>query len=67
MTFHMPTLSSQFVFIFTALTHNLYYQFVALICIFLIIGSSSSGNSNSSSSNFFRIDNTNVSMPILVN
>ena len=36
---------------------------------FLIIGSSSSGscNSSSSSSNLFRINNTNICMPILEN
>ena len=36
------------------------------ICIYLLICSSSSGSSNiSNSSNFFRLDNTNICMPVL--
>ena len=38
------TLSPLFVFVFTALTHNLYYRSGACICVYLIIGSSSSAS-----------------------
>ena len=51
----------------TALAHDLCYWYGTLISIYLTISSSSSGKSNSSSSNSFGIDNTNISMPILVN
>ena len=57
---HIPTLSPQFVFAFTALAHKLYYRPGAWIFIYLIIGSSSSGSSISRSSNFFGKDNTNA-------
>ena len=68
LSWHIPTLSPWFVFVFTVLAYDLYYRSVAWICIYLIIGSSSSGSSNSnSSSNFFAINNTNICMPILVN
>ena len=41
---------------------------VLWFCIYLLIYSSSSGSSNiSNSSNFLGLDNTNISMPILVN
>ena len=66
---HIATLSTQFVFVFTALAYDLNYQSGAWICIYLIIGSSSSSSgscNSSSSSNFFGIDNTNICMPILV-
>ena len=68
LTLHIPTLSFQFVFVFTVLAHDLYYRSGAWIRIYLIIGSSSSSSSGSSdsSSNFFGIDNVNISMPILV-
>ena len=64
---HIPTLSSQFVFVFTVLAYDLHYWSGAWIYIYVIIGSSSSGSCNSSSSNFFGIDNTNIYMPILGN
>ena len=64
---HIPTLSTQFVLVFTALAYHLCYRSEIWICIYLIIGSSSSGSCNSSSSNFFGIDNTNICMLILVN
>ena len=38
-----------------------------VICIYLITDSSSSGSSKARSSNFFGIDNINITMPILVN
>ena len=63
----MPTLSPQFVFVFTTLAYNFYYRSGTWIYIYQIIGSSSSGSSNGSNSNFFGIDDTNISMPILVN
>ena len=66
LSLHVPTLSPQFVFVFTALAYDLYYQSGAWICIYLIICSSSSGSSNSSSSNFFGTNNTSICMPILV-
>ena len=63
LTLHIPTLPPQFVFVFTTLAHYLYYRSGAWIYIYLIIGSSSSssGSCDSSRSNFFGIDNTNVS------
>ena len=61
LSFHIPTLSPQLVFVFTVLDHDLYYRSGAWIWIYLIIGSSSN------SSNIFRIDNINISMVILVN
>ena len=65
---NIPTLSPQFVFGFTTPAYNLYDRCGTLICIYLIIGSSSSGSCNSSnSSNLFRINNTNICMPILEN
>ena len=64
---HILTLSTKFVFVFIALAYNLCYWSGAWICIFLIVGSRSSGTFNSSISNFFEIDNSNISMPILVN
>ena len=63
LSLHIPTLSPQFVFAFTALAYNLYYQSRS----YLIVGTSSSGSSNSSSSCFFGINNTNICMSILVN
>ena len=65
LSLHIPTLSPQFVFVFTALAYDLYYQFGAWICIYLIIGSS--GSNNSSSSNFFGTNNTSICMTILFN
>ena len=51
-----------------ALAHDLYYHFETCIYIYHFIGSSSSGSRYiSSSSNFFGIDNTNSSIPFLVN
>ena len=67
LTLHIPTLSHQFVFVFTSLAHDLLYRSGAWICIYRINGSSSIGSSNSSSSNFFGIDNTNIIISILVN
>ena len=67
LSLHIPTLSSQFVFVFTALAYDLYYQSGAWICIYLIIGSSSSSGSSNSSSNFVGINSTNICMTILVN
>ena len=62
LTLHIPTLPPQFVFVFKTLAHYLYYRSGAWIYIYLIIGSSSSsGSCDSSRSNFFGIDNTNVS------
>ena len=67
LSLHIPTLSPQFIFVFTALAYDLYYRSGAWICIYLIIGSSS-GRSNSSSGNFFGKNNsTNICVPILVN
>ena len=57
LSLHTPSLSPQFVNVFTALTYNLYYRSGAWICIYHIFGSSS-GSSNSGSSNFFWINNT---------
>ena len=67
LSLHRATFSPQFVFVFTALAHDLYYRFGTWICIYLIIGGSTSGSSNSSSSNFFGINNTNICMPSLAN
>ena len=67
---HIPTLSTQFVCVFTALVYDLYYRPGAWICLYVIIGISTYliiGSCNSSSSNFFGIDNTNICMLILVN
>ena len=51
-----------------ALAYDLYYWSGTWIYIYSFIDSSSTGSSNiSSSSNFFEIDNTNTSIPILVN
>ena len=67
LSLHIPTLSPQFIFVFTALAYDLYYRSGAWICIYFIIGSSS-GRSNSSSSNFFgKNKSTNICVPILVN
>ena len=52
LSLHIPSLSPQFVNVFTALTYNLYYRSGAWICIYHIFGCSS-GSSNSSSSDFF--------------
>ena len=65
LTLHIPTLSPQLAFVFTALAYDLHYRSGNWICIYLITGSSSSGSSNSSS-NFFEINNTNICMLILV-
>ena len=67
LSLHIPTLSPQFVFVFTVLAYDLYYRSGAWICIYIIIGSRSSGSKNSISSNFFGTSNTNICMPILVN
>ena len=67
LSLHIPTLSPQFVFVFTVLTYDLYYRSGAWICIYIIIGSSSSGSRNSISSDFFGTSNTNICMLILVN
>ena len=68
LSLHIPTLSRQLVFVFKTLVQDFYYWSGAWIYIYLIITSKSTGSSNcSSSSNFFGIDNTNISMPILVN
>ena len=65
---YLPALANSFVpFRSLTLAHDLYYRYGAWICIYFIIGSSSSGSSSGSRSNFFGIDNTNVSMPISVN
>ena len=67
LSLHIPTLSSQFIFVFTALAYDLYYRSGAWICIYLIIDSGS-GRSNISSSNFFGKNNsTDICVPILVN
>ena len=60
LSLHVPTLTPQFVFVFTALVYDLYYRSGTWICIYLIIGSSSSGSSNYSSSNFFGTNNINI-------
>ena len=66
LSLNILTLSPQFVFVFAALAHDLYYRSVTWICIYLIIGSNSSGSSNSCSSDFFGTNSTNICMPILV-
>ena len=67
LSLHIPILSPQFVFVFTTLDYNLYYQSGVRLCIYFIMGSSSSSSSNSSRSNFFGINSTNICMSILVN
>ena len=67
LSLHLPTFFPNLYLM--AMAYDLYYQYCsAWICIYVVIGSSSIGSSNISSvSNFFGLDNTNISMPILVN
>ena len=62
---HIVTLSPQFVFIGSGLRFLLPCSEFSLL---FNCSSSSSGSGNiSNSSNFYRIDITNISMPVLVN